>query len=166
MPANPNWVRWVFASVATYLKQVATGSNLPVLVEGLDERTPVFMQATDRAEVRVSGPFSKELSHGWYELVADANVLLTSRYDGQEKSRYAILQFAGEFQAAMQDSIPVYKYGKLPGDDGTLVGCLQLVNGRVGDSGGVRVSHFGQLDATNRLKQSIVDARYRMELQS
>ena len=41
MSANPNWARWVFASVATFLKQVAQSQQLAVLVEGLDDRNVV-----------------------------------------------------------------------------------------------------------------------------
>jgi len=79
MPANPSWARWLFASLATYLKQVAQDNNILVLVEGLDERSTEFMQATDRAEVRITGPFIRELSHNYWELKVDVNVLLTSR---------------------------------------------------------------------------------------
>ena len=44
MSANPNWARWVFASVATFLKQVAQSQQLAVLVEGLDDRTTEVME--------------------------------------------------------------------------------------------------------------------------
>jgi len=53
--ANPNWARWVFASVASYLKRVAEEAHLPALVEGLDDRTTEFMEATDRCEIRITG---------------------------------------------------------------------------------------------------------------
>jgi hypothetical protein len=166
MAVNPNWTRWIVASVATYLRQVATDGNLAVLIEGLDDRTPAFENATDRSEIRVSGPFSRELSHNDYSLLVDVNVLLTSRYDGNGKSRYTILTNAGRFHEAMQRDIPVYKFGDGPDDDPTvLLGCLKVINGQRADTGGVRVTHFGQVDTTNRLKQSIVDARYSMELQ-
>jgi hypothetical protein len=62
MSANANWARWIFASVADHLKYVATATDLPVLVEHLDERTPQFSKATDRAEIRITGPFSQEIS--------------------------------------------------------------------------------------------------------
>jgi len=74
MSANPNWARWVFASVATYLKQVAAESHLPALVEGLDDRTTEFMEATDRCEIRITGPFTKELSHNYFQVEVLVNV--------------------------------------------------------------------------------------------
>ena len=42
MMAHKDWVRWVFASAADYFKRVAEEQGLPVLVEGLDERTEAF----------------------------------------------------------------------------------------------------------------------------
>ena len=53
--SNPNWNRWILASLADF-KQVASGLSLPVLVETLDQRTQAFMAARDRAEVRITGP--------------------------------------------------------------------------------------------------------------
>ena len=161
MSANPNWARWVFASVATYLKGIATSEQLPVLIEGLDDRTTEFMEATDRCEVRITGPFTKELSHNYFQVEAVVNVLFLSRYE-EEKNQYAVMHKIGVFHEAMDGAIAVYKYGNEQGDDEhALVGCLSPVQGR---NDAIRVMHFGQVDPTNRIKQSMVDARYRMEL--
>jgi len=161
MSANPNWARWVFASVATYLKQVAQSQQLPVLVEGLDDRTTEFMEATDRCEIRITGPFTKELSHNYFQVEVLVNVLFLSRYE-EQKNQYAIMQKIGVFHEAMDGAIAVYKYGNQAGDDEHgLVGCLSPVQGR---SDAIRVMHFGQITPTDRIKQSMVDARYRMEL--
>lgn len=161
MPANPNWARWAFASVADYLKTVADAASLPVLVEGVDDRTANFMQATDRAEIRISGPFVREPSHNYFILNLDVNVLLTSRYDGTAKNRYAILKFAGLFQEAMDKPINVYRYGSEPGDDQTYVGCLAP---RRGIQQMVEMFQFGQVDAIDKVKHIDVDARYVMYL--
>jgi hypothetical protein len=161
MPANPNWARWVFASVATYLKEVAADAEIPVLIEGLDERTTEFMSATDRCEVRITGPFTREVSHEWFQIEVLVNVLFVSRYE-EQKNQYAIIQKTGVFQEAMDGPIAVRKYGAGPDDDEhALVGCLSPVQGR---NDAIRVMHFGQITPTDRLKQSMVDARYRMEL--
>jgi hypothetical protein len=161
VPANPNWARWVFASVATHLKQVAERQQLPVLIEGLDERTTEFMSATDRCEVRITGPFAREVSRDWYQIEVVVNVLFVSRYE-EQRNQYAIIQMAGVFQEAMDGAIAVYKYGAGPDDDEeVLVGCLLPVQGR---HDAIRVMHFGQINPTDRLKQSMVDARYRMEI--
>src|SRR3972149_2274372 len=158
MPANPNWARWVFASVATYLKQVAQGQQLPVLIEGLDERTTEFMNATARCEIRITGPFTREVSRDWYQIEVLWNVLFVSRYE-EQKNQYAIIQKTGVFQEAMDGAVAVYKYGSGADDDEhALVGCLSPVQGR---SDAIRGMHFGQINPTARLKQSVGDARGR-----
>ncbi len=176
MAANPNWARWIFHSVADHMKQVATTASLPVLVEHFDERTAAFERATDKAEIRITGPFDQELSKGYHRIYVDVNVLLTSRYDGATKNAATILKYAGLFHEAMSEPIPVWNFGGEPGDyveddpdnpnDPNLLtqvflGCLIP---RPGKNESVRVMHFGQLDMVDKLKQSEVDARYVMEL--
>jgi hypothetical protein len=161
MPANPSWARWVYASCSTYLKAVADANQLPALIEGIDDRTTSFMEQSERIEIRVNGPYTQELSHGYYRLWTDVNVLLTSRFDRPWKNRHVFLNHAGLFHEAMDQPIHVYRYGSQPGDDGSYVGCLHP-RPEPGES--VRVLHFGQIDATDRIRQSAVDARYVMYL--
>lgn len=167
MAANPNWARWVFASVATHLKQVAIDNDLPVYVEHSDDRTPAFNNATDRAEIRITGPYVREESKDCFKLQVAVNVLLNSRYD-TGKNAYSVLKYAGDFQAALSDVIPVWNYGNEPGDyqeddpqTQVFIGCLLPKNGK-NDS--VRVDHFGQLEETSRIKQTLVDASFYMFL--
>lgn len=168
MAANPNWARWIFHSVADYLKEVADDESLPVLIEHFDERTAAFERATDRAEIRITGPFDQELSKGYHRIYVDVNVLLTSRYDGAKKNAATILKYAGLFQEAMSEQIAVYNFGGEPGDyvEGTpstlvLLGCLSP---RPGKNESIRVLHFGQMDKIDKIKQTEIDARYVMEL--
>lgn len=166
MPANPNWARWLFASTADVLKTLATDNELAVLVEHLDERTDAFIKASDRAEVRITGPFTQEISKGYHHVLLDVNVLLTSRYDGPSKNQYNILKFAGLFHHTLSMPIPVWNYG--PEDDDykeevpeshLFIGCL-LPKRTKGDL--VKVLNFGQTNETDKLKQTVVDARYEM----
>ena len=85
MTVNPNWTRWIFASVADYLTTLAEDNGLPVMVEGMEDATDTFTEATDRVEIRISGPFTKQ-QHGEYLIYMDVNVILTSRYDGTQKN--------------------------------------------------------------------------------
>lgn len=166
--AHKDWARWIFASVADYLKQIAVARNLPVLIEHLDERTEAFMAATDHAEVRITGPFVQEMSKGYYRIHVVVNVLLTSRYDGDLKNAYNVLKHAGAFQEAMDSPIGVWNFGGEPGDyvEGdpetqVFLGCLTPRSGRNDE---VRVLNFGQIDLVDKIKQTEVDARYVMEL--
>ena len=150
MAANPHWARWIFHSVADYLKEVATDVDLPVLIEHFDERTTAFERATDRAEIRITGPFDQELSKGYHRIYVDANVLLTSRYDGAAKNAATILKYAGLFQEAMSEPIAVWNFGGEPGDyveddpeTQVFLGCLIP---RPGRNESVRVMNFGQIE--------------------
>jgi hypothetical protein len=162
MSANPNWARWIFASIAKTLKAVATTNSIPAIVEGVDDETDAFTQETDRVEIRINGPYTRKLS-GEYQIYMDVNVILTSRFDGQQKNRHAILTNAGLFHEAMDQAILIYKYGNTLADDDSYLGCLVP---RSGKNDSVRVLHFGKVDATDKLKQSVVDARYEMFLSS
>jgi hypothetical protein len=160
MAVNPNWARWAFASVATLMKQIAKEANIPALMEGLDERTTQFMESATRVEIRMSGPFTKELSKDYYELGVDINVLFTSRYEANG-NQYDIITIVGKFHEALDNPIPLRRYGDQPGDDESLVTCLLP---RTGRNDAVRVFHFGQTDQTDRQKQVMIDARYVIDL--
>jgi len=160
MSVNPNWTRWIFASIAKTLKAVATTNGISVIVEGIDDETNSFTKATDHVEIRISGPFTKEMS-GEYKILVDVNVLLTSRFDGKQKNRHAILTNAGLFHEAMDKAILIYRYGNTITDDDTYLGCLTL---RSGKNDTLRVIHFGKVDITDKIRQSVVDARYEMYL--
>lgn len=156
---NPNWARWIFASIAKYLSDVAVAQAIPSLVDGLDDRTDTFLAAPHRVEIRVNGPFAQEFQSEW-RLWCDANVLLTSVMDN---SRHTMYRLAGRFQSAMASPIPVFNYGDQPGDTGLIqLGCLRL-RGR--DADGVELFNFGQTDKTDRVKQAIVNARYEIYLE-
>ena len=158
---NPHWPRWIFASVADYFKQTAAGINLPILIEGIDEREAEKIRANDHVEFRLNGPAVTELSRGYFRLDVDVNLLLTSMMGGQTRNAYDIVQQTGIFLQAAAGPIPVLKWGEGPEDDETLLGCLTL---RTGKRDAVRVIHFGQISRDDRLRQSAVDARYQLFL--
>ena len=155
--ANKNWRRWIHASVGKYLKQVATTNNIPVLIEGIDDRSPTFMEATDRVEIRVNGPFSQELSRNYFRILVDINVVLTSHMEGEKKNAYRLDDNLGVFHNAMDGVIGIYRLGTGPDDDQALVMCLSP---RPGKNDSVRVIDFGQIDKVDRNRQGVVDARY------
>lgn len=155
---NPNWARWVYASVADYLKAVAEDNSLPWLVDGSEDRGDEFSQAQAHVEIRINGPFTEELSKGYYRLTVDVNVLLQVRYE--EVNGYQRQTLIGAFQAAMQGPIPVFKFGAEVGDDKSQIGCLTIPRG-----GAVKVHHFGQLTDPERRAESMSDARYTVDLE-
>lgn len=152
--------RWVFASVAVYFKSIADGLSLPLLVEGVDERESDTMRE-DHAELRLTGPFVREVSHGCWRTWTDINILLTGRMLMSREDAYGIARWGGKFTQAMTDRIPVYKYGPDVGDDDSLIGCLTQ---RKGKAESIRLVHFGQISREDRIRQAVVDGRYEMYL--
>jgi hypothetical protein len=151
--------RWLFSSLASYFEGVASDNSIPYFVEGIDERSSEFMQAS-HAEMRVTGPYTKEISNGIYDVEVVANVLLTSFMD-MDGPAYELIQWCGVFQEAMLDPVPVYKYGPNVQDTQELIGCLRVKNNK---GSKVKVFHFGQMNTTDRFRQSEVDVLFDMHI--
>lgn len=159
-----DWARYVFASIAYYFKEIAGDLNLPVLVEGLDERTETFMGASDRIEIRITGPYERELSKDYFNLLVDTSILLVSRFD--RKNPYDLMLNAGVFAGGMFESIPVWNFGNQPGDYIELepstqiqLGCLSFQQGR-----GVEILHHGQVSPVEKIRMSEVNCKLMMEI--
>ncbi len=161
MAMDENLARWVFSSIAVYFSNIATGLSVPFLVEGIDERETDIMES-DHAELRVNGPFIKELSHNYWQIFVDINILLTDHMAMTQEDAYEIIQRCGTFQQAMFIPIPVKKYGTGVDDDGTQIGCLTL---RKTKNDNVKIIHFGQISRVDRIRQSVIDGRYKMYLE-
>jgi hypothetical protein len=155
---NSNWPRWISASVADYFKVVTDTLHLPLLTEGVDDRAHKTMHY-NHAELRVNGPFIQEPSHNYYILNVDINVLLTELMG--DVNAYNMTTWCGAIQNAMDGPINVYRYGSETGDDQAWIGCLIP---RRGGGNSNRVLHFGQLNRVDRILQSEVDGRFKMEL--
>lgn len=157
---DENLARWIFASVAKHFATTASGLSLPYFVEGIDERDETTMRV-DHVELRVTGPFIREFSNGYYKAQVAVNALFTKQMAIAGADAYDIVRWCGKFQTEMLSPIPVYRYGTGVDDDKSLVGCL--VNGGSKDDM-VRVYHFGQVNKEDRVRQSEVDALYGMEI--
>ncbi len=154
MALNENWPRWIMASIAKYFSDSCVAIPLPLLVDGIDERTDEELHY-DHAELRITGPYGTELSNNYWRLRVDINVLLTEMM-GQTNA-YKLQTWCGKIAAAMDGPINVYKYGGESGDDNSWVFCLTPLNERIDPN---RVLHFGQLGKTERIRQSMVDGHF------
>ena len=160
---NPNWPRWMMASVGSYLKGIADNLDLPCLVESIDERTEKFMHSTVRVEVRITGPFSKHPTKGYYHLFLDVNVLLSSRNEGNQNA-YDLLKYAGTFLAALDEPIGIWNFGNEEGDykggdtsTQVFLGCLEP---RPGQS--ARLLNFGQVTISDTIQQIEVENKFEL----
>lgn len=148
------WTRWMHASVASYLKSVAATIQVPAFAEGLEERTKLFQNATDRIEIRVNGPYTKKLQ-GLYEARLLVNVLVTSNL-GERKNAFSMLNTLGTIHNAMDANIPLFMMGDASESTEfgfVQIGCLQPVNQ-------VQVYNFGQITPEDRTRQGMVTCAY------
>lgn len=161
MAYNSGWPRWIQASVADHFKTTANSEGFASLVEGLEERTTVFQESTNRLEIRINGPFVRQVSANYYHFDVDVNILILSHMDGTSDSVYRGTNIAGKMAERANEPIPVFKYGGQPEDDQSQIGCLLLKDG---SKDGVKVFHFGEINAEDRLRQAGVDCSYNMDI--
>lgn len=155
---NKNLPRWCYISIVEHFRQVAEAGGIPLLVEGIEDRVSDKIRKELHAELRITGPMTKELSKGCFQFMFDVNIILQSYMT--ESNAYRLIQAAGEFYSALVP-IMVYKLGNLPDDDGSFVGCLLIRDEVVGSR---FMSHFGQLKEDVRIRQSMVGGRYQLTL--
>lgn len=158
--ANPALTRWVMASVAKYFSDTGTAASIPTLVDGLETHTEEFVSQSERAEIRVNGPYTKRMP-GCENARVTINILCSSVMGESGKNVYGLDTTLGVFHAAADDDIPVFKYGSEVGDDSTQIGCLKLLSGK---NDYVRVIKFGQLEENTRLRQGMVSATYELDV--
>jgi hypothetical protein len=153
---NPNWPRWIFASIADYFKTAAQAIPLPLLVEGIDERMGDD-EHYSHAELRINGPSIQELSKGYFRLQVGINVLLTELME--RTHTYDLQDWCGAFSVAMDGPINLYHYGPDTGgvDDGQWFDCLLPLKSKFDPN---RIFHFGQISKTDRVRQSMVDGAF------
>lgn len=142
------------ASIVKYFSDVSLAIPLPLLVDGIDEREQEKLHY-DHAELRITGPYSNELSRDYWRILVDVNILLTELMD--KINAYDLQTWCGAYGNAMDGPINVYKYGSESGDDGSWVFCLTPVHGKIDPN---RVLHFGQLGRTERIRQSMIDGHF------
>jgi hypothetical protein len=158
MAADKNWPRWIFASVSNHFKQVAVDNDIPILIEGLEDRLSYKVRDRDHAELRIDGPILNEISRNCFRLNVDVNILLQSYMS--EANRYILIENCGVFLEGVTN-IPVFRYGTGPDDDSSYLGCLEIKDE---NKGGFGVHHFGQLKPDVRVRESIVTVSYSMLL--
>jgi hypothetical protein len=158
---DENLARWTFQSIVKHFVSTANGLSLPYFVEGVDERSDADMRA-NHVELRITGPEVKELSKEYYHVTAVINFLFTQQMDISGADAYAIMRWTGKFASVMMEPITVYKLGTGANDSpNTIVGCLRVDKGK---NEKVRIFHFGQIKPDTRVRLSVCDAVYSMEL--
>jgi hypothetical protein len=160
---DPNWNRWILQSIIDHYKtNVVDPNTITFLVDGIDLRDNTFMTAPERVELRINGPDTKELSKSCWRLWVNINIFFTVSMGQEATNRYSLETLVGLFLEFTDTNIPIFRFGTGPGDDSSLVGCLEP---RREISNSVRSVYFGQISAEETLKQAQIDGRYEMIVQ-
>jgi hypothetical protein len=158
---DPNWSRWMTASVANAMTTVAQSIPIPSVMDGIDDSNKTFAEAPASATIHTSGPHIQELSRDFFRVYLDVNVLVKTEM-GDTTNRLNHDTICGIFQSALDTPIGVYQFGSEPDDDpSATIGCLLS---RTGSSESVRIVQFGQPSVTDRVRQSVVQAHLYMYL--
>lgn len=152
---NPNWTRWIHASLNNYVKIELEKLGVVVFFEGQSREN--LSDKKDFVEFRWNGPFGREFSRGWWQLEVNLNFVINSTTTRPDT--YTHRQIVGQVQSILKNSINVMKFGdNLVVDDQTLLGCLQL---RADKKDGIFTDYFGRMQEVE-LEQSTVEATYFM----
>jgi hypothetical protein len=154
MASNPNWPRWIFASVSKHFHDCR--GALAFYIEG-QERNAL---TGDLLELRMDGPYQTEINKGYWKLFIEVSMLIQAIKDA--KDYHKVHRYAGQVAAAFT-SIPVYKYGDGVDDDQTVLGCLELVQD-IGKRERIQINHFGQIEPSTPIIQSSVEGHYELFL--
>lgn len=160
MSANPNWPRWIFASVSKHFADAASAASIPLFIEGQHRAT---RELKNFFELRVDGPTLREVSKGCWIFRVEINILVQSVMT--DTNYHTHHQNVGVAAAALTSTISVYKKGNNAQDDQSFVGCLQLLQDRERRDF-VEINHFGQIDTKTKLMQASVEGHYKMILQT
>lgn len=154
---NPNWPRWIYASVSTWFKSKIQTANpdFEIFITGEDRKTA---GKTDWCEFRLDGPFGKQQSPKDWTLYIMVNILISSIKDQQDAHK--IYKDVGFVMTGFTTNIPIFRFGDGPDDDpSVLEGCfvLRSEGGEV-----LSINHFGEILGDNlQMMQSTVEGHYK-----
>ncbi len=147
---NSNWARWIYSSVVVHFNN--NRGTLPMFVEGDNRET---QNVNKYFELRVDGPYSTEISRNYYKLEIEIGTVVCSIMQNIEL--YTQAELSGQVAKIFTPTIEVYKFGDGPDDDGSLLACLYLKQGRKEK---LEIKHIGRVSPDTRLNRSIVEGHY------
>lgn len=155
---DPNWSRWIYSSCAKHFNAGAEDFSLPCFVEGDERNTDNLKQWI---EVRLDGPYMKEVSRNYWRIDVEVNIFIGSVSDNQYM--YDLQSLTGKV-ASMFGCIPVTRTGDPiddPANDGVQIGILDL---KKHPAELIRISNFGKVRPDTRFQQATVEGHYEMYL--
>jgi hypothetical protein len=152
-PNNPNWGRWIAASITKEFMDDFASSDYKLLADG-----QILIESSNekgQLELRIDGPNHRQPSSGYYileDIVINCHAQVYNSNDLYEERR-----IAGLLEVWLGRDHCIYRYG----DDDTLLGGLVFqTRGRLD---GVKTHYFGKEEHDN-FEQLSVEANYNLYL--
>jgi hypothetical protein len=152
---NPNWDRWVWASVTDFMDKQK--GQFYLFIEGLSR---VVDGKKAFIEFRMNGPNIYEYSNNLFYLDIVVNFCVQQATDSYDA--HAFMRAFGWAKSMAQPCIPIFKYGQELQDDQSQLGIMQLQCSSKVDF--VKGLQLGQVDPVMKLMQGTIEASYRMQL--
>jgi hypothetical protein len=148
---DENWIRWVVISYAKHVDLLRR--DVPFYLEGFAPNPNDIKNKESYFELRIDGPYSKEMAKNQWNMYFEVNVLIAVHQD--DNKSYRMQEMVGIANTFFTDaSVMVRKYGTGPQDDQELLGFLQLNREKV------KSSMFGKIRPDMRLMQATVEGHY------
>lgn len=152
---DPNLPKYLVSSLAEYFKAEVDNLGVTFFVETIDEARPEHFQ-TDSVVFKMNGPILYEGSkdYEWYRI--EIHLLVTDIKRHHKENPYAIYEWVGALQKAMQAPMPIYKFAENEEDD-ELIGCLEPDRSL---SNNIRVVNYFMEDRAVDVHQQSIHGRY------
>jgi len=147
MSFNSNWPRWIAGSI--YKHFITNKGSYTLFVEGQERKTNLL---SDFLELQWDGPDIDLYPSDEYNAEIEICVRVFTTIG---RDIYLIDKMVGQAMVGFTKTIPVYEIEDSPG---TQIGCLQLI------SGTLRTHRYGVERPDNKILQSTVEARYKIDL--
>lgn len=159
MSYNNSWNKWIFASFAKHMKAALDDVSLENFIEGQSTRD---LTAEEYVEIRIDGPYYRPHTKNDYDLQFEVNLLVQTVIE-PDRNLYRHQEILGVCAQAMATRVPLYKLGPDEADDQTKIGCATL-DTQKSPRDLIKVSNFGQIEASVKLQQATVEGKYKVEL--
>jgi hypothetical protein len=147
--------RWIFASISKHFDTHRSG--IEMYVEGQDRKTDV----DDFFELRMDGPYYRELSKNFFEVRFEINVLIQSELND---NYHRIHEIIGIVSDAFFTPINIYRFGSEQEDDGSFFDCVSLsFEKRRRDA--LEIHQFGKIEPSTKIMQATVEGHYELNVQ-
>jgi hypothetical protein len=141
---DPDWAKWIHASIATHFENAANTAGLAFLLEGDVNRAGVNNQE-DWVELRIDGPDYYSAGNNRYRANVEVNVLVNTIV-APDKNMYANITNCGVMAEAMT-TIPI-------SDTVNIIACLDPNKDRI------ETNNFGQVQDRTDLVQATVEGHF------